>query len=335
MKRVGLCGNTLSTAQRVEKWCGGRIITGSVILMLMTFHGCARQYYYSGSHINTIGSITYNRGVISVSLSSKGRVFWSEGRLGNRHYVDLHSCQVKFKGARQVGDQFIEEYHWAQNNPRTVRVVFTLREQRKVTVRRTGDRIVIVIAGARPWREGKRNFILLIDPGHGGDDPGSVGAQGTKEKDVNLDVALKLAGLFAREPYMKVYLTRDSDRTLSLEARRQMTRELRPDLLISIHLNSHSDKNKNQSEVYYYHKDSADLADEVADALIKNLRLNRKVVKRKGLHVLKDNNAQFGILVEPIYLSHTLTESKLKNNWYRHQISQILHAALITFIRNN
>ncbi len=296
--------------------------------------GCT-SYYYSGASLTTITSVSYNRGVVSIALSGRSRVVWKEGKAGNRYYIDLHNCSTRFKGARRVNDQFLEEFHWAQYDPRTVRVVLTPRGNGRVRPRRSGDRILLSISGAQPPPARRRDYVILIDPGHGGTDPGATGALGTKEKDINLDIALILANLYARQKNVKIYLTRKTDQTLSLEDRRQMSRKLRPDLFISIHLNSHRDKNKNQTEVYYYDQKSFALSERIADAFTRLLRLKRRVVRRKGMHVLKDNGASYGVLVEPAYLSNLAVESSMKFKWYRTQIAQTLHGELDKFLNIN
>jgi len=339
MRRDGISGFCTSRWPLLKPDRNNKVPTHSVVLnicllILLLFSSCARQYY-STSRMNSVNRVTYTQGVVTITLSKITKVFWTEGRIGNRFYIDLHDCQIRGNGAKRVRDQYIEEYHWAQFKPRVVRVVFTVNGNRKVKVDRAGDRILMTVEGARPWREGRRNYVILIDPGHGGDDPGTIGAKGTYEKHINLEVAQMLKSLLDRERFVKVHLTRESDRTLSLEARRQMTRELRPDLFISIHLNSNRDKSKNQTEVYYYSRSSVNFADQIADAFVRSFRTNKKIVRRKGMHVLKNNNAYYGVLVEPLYLSNLSVEMNLKFKWYRHQIAKTLHGAIRDFMRSN
>ncbi len=84
----------------------------------------------------------------------------------------------------------------------------------------------------------KRPFTLVIDPGHGGHDPGALGRRG-KEKNINLNVALKLGKLIeANQKDTKVIYTRDKDRFVPLHERAEIANKAKADLFISIHTNS-------------------------------------------------------------------------------------------------
>ena len=79
---------------------------------------------------------------------------------------------------------------------------------------------------------------VIIDPGHGGKDPGAVGDAGVQEKDVVLDVAKRVRTVLSKDRRVTVILTRADDRFLPLEARTAFATERRADLFISIHANS-------------------------------------------------------------------------------------------------
>jgi len=78
---------------------------------------------------------------------------------------------------------------------------------------------------------------IVLDPGHGGTDPGAVGAGGVREKDVTLDVAKRVRALL-EEGHLAVSMTRDGDSTLSLKDRVLFANARKPDLFVSIHVNS-------------------------------------------------------------------------------------------------
>ncbi len=107
-------------------------------------------------------------------------------------------------------------------------------------------------------KKGKgEEFIILIDPGHGGKDIGAVGYFGLKEKDVNLDIALRMANYMKRElrksPHVKIYMTRHSDIYVSLEDRVRMAKDINAGVFFSIHANSSRDRRQdaNGFETYY------------------------------------------------------------------------------------
>jgi N-acetylmuramoyl-L-alanine amidase len=87
----------------------------------------------------------------------------------------------------------------------------------------------------RPKQEIRRLIIIVIDPGHGGEDPGAISQSGTQEKDITLAIAQKLKGKIDKEPNMRAALTRDGDYFISLPMRLTKARQLNADLFISVH----------------------------------------------------------------------------------------------------
>jgi N-acetylmuramoyl-L-alanine amidase len=81
----------------------------------------------------------------------------------------------------------------------------------------------------------KRLITIAIDAGHGGEDPGAIGAMGSKEKNVVLSIAKRLRDKIESEPYMRPFLTRDGDYFVPLHTRVQKARRVEADLFISIH----------------------------------------------------------------------------------------------------
>jgi N-acetylmuramoyl-L-alanine amidase len=93
---------------------------------------------------------------------------------------------------------------------------------------------------------------IVIDPGHGGRDPGAVGILGTQEKDIVLDVALRLRDKLMQSGRYNVVLTREGDATMSLAERVEFANAGRTDLFISLHVNALPQKRANVIETYYY-----------------------------------------------------------------------------------
>ena len=81
----------------------------------------------------------------------------------------------------------------------------------------------------------KRLITIAIDAGHGGEDPGAIGAMGSKEKHVVLSIAKRLRDKIENDPYMRPFLTRDGDYFVPLHTRVQKARRVEADLFISIH----------------------------------------------------------------------------------------------------
>ena len=108
----------------------------------------------------------------------------------------------------------------------------------------------------------KRKYIVCVDPGHGGTDPGKVGINGQLEKDINLAIAKKLK-TYLEASDVTVVLTRDKDMGLyssgdahkkmaDMRKRCQLIEEVKPDLVISIHQNSYHEEAIRGGQVFYY-----------------------------------------------------------------------------------
>jgi len=89
--------------------------------------------------------------------------------------------------------------------------------------------------GAPARSKTDRLVIVALDPGHGGEDPGAIGPGGTREKDVVLQIALRLRERINKQPNMRAFLTRDADFFVPLHVRVQKARRVQADLFISIH----------------------------------------------------------------------------------------------------
>lgn len=93
---------------------------------------------------------------------------------------------------------------------------------------------------------------VVIDPGHGGKDPGAVGQRGTEEKDITLKVALKLRDLLSQNPGIRVLMTRERDEFIELENRAKFANGQNADLFVSIHVNSHPHRSVKGIEIYHF-----------------------------------------------------------------------------------
>lgn len=121
---------------------------------------------------------------------------------------------------------------------------------------------------------------VVIDAGHGGEDPGAVSASGLKEKDLCLDIALRIRRLLnIVMPQVKVVMTRESDNYVSLEKRIQIADGAQGDLFISVHINSSDNKEAKGFEVYSLDTASDRHAERLAARENKNLLENKNPVK--------------------------------------------------------
>ncbi len=99
-------------------------------------------------------------------------------------------------------------------------------------------------------REQQRDRIIVIDPGHGGDDPGAIGANGTYEKAVVLDISRKLRSFLNQQPGYRAVLTRDGDYYVPFKKRLQIAREYGAAMFISVHADAAANREARGSSVY-------------------------------------------------------------------------------------
>jgi N-acetylmuramoyl-L-alanine amidase len=159
-------------------------------------------------------------------------------------------------------------------------------------------------AAAPPTADGETSLMralglkigrIVIDAGHGGHDSGTLGAGGIEEKDVVLDVALRLGKLLHDRLGAEVVYTRDDDTFVPLETRTAIANKAQADLFISVHANSSSDPSVKGVEVYYLNFTSDPEAMKVAG--------RENAVSTESVHELSD-------LVKKIALKDKIDESK-------------------------
>lgn len=111
---------------------------------------------------------------------------------------------------------------------------------------------------------GKGYTTIVIDPGHGGKDPGARGIRKTEEKDVTLKVGLRLRELLSKQSGVRVLMTRDRDVFIELEDRAKFANNNEADLFVSIHVNSHPSRTVKGIEIYHFGEAKDQRALEVA-----------------------------------------------------------------------
>jgi N-acetylmuramoyl-L-alanine amidase len=105
-------------------------------------------------------------------------------------------------------------------------------------------------AKADPKQKTMRMVTIALDPGHGGEDPGAMGAAGSREKDVVLSIAKRLKAKIEEQPNMRVMLTRDADYFVPLGVRVEKARKVQADLFVSLHADAFIEKSARGSSVF-------------------------------------------------------------------------------------
>jgi N-acetylmuramoyl-L-alanine amidase len=157
-----------------------------------------------------------------------------------------------------------------------IKVAFKLRPEIGYSVKRSerglsisfGPTNVATAAPPSASKGGKgleiSDFTIVIDPGHGGDEDGAIGPDGTKEKDVTLAIAKRLASELRSGLGARVYLTRTKDRTMTLDQRNDVAVRKKADLFISIHANASRDRSISGIETYFLNNASDEAAARLA-----------------------------------------------------------------------
>lgn len=182
-------------------------------------------------------------------------VEYSANRISNpeRVYFDLKNSKIikEIKSSLPVGDGILKAVRAGQYDADTVRVVLDLdkMEDFNTFVLEDPTRLVIDVNSKKQVKVVAKRVVVL-DPGHGGHDPGAVGPKGLYEKNVVLDIALRTRDILSKEPDLEVSLTRDKDLFLPLEERTAIARNKDADLFVSIHVNASPNRNARGIETY-------------------------------------------------------------------------------------
>jgi N-acetylmuramoyl-L-alanine amidase len=183
--------------------------------------------------------------------------------LPDRLYLDVLDTWVgrRFESGIPVGDGLLKAVRLGQNTLHKTRLVIDLEryERHRIFTLSGPPRIVVDIYGerSRAPRDStgrlpaglRRVDTIVVDPGHGGRDPGATGVGGLREKDVNLSIAVQLAERLRKRGF-KVILTRATDKTLDLEERTAIAESSNGDVFISIHANAARRSRTRGIEIY-------------------------------------------------------------------------------------
>lgn len=192
----------------------------------------------------------------------------------------------------------------------------------------TGDK-----KNASSKKASRSELVIVVDPGHGGEDPGAIGRRKTQEKTVVLQIARRLAKLIEAEPGMKAILTRNSDHFVSLGGRVAIARKARAHLLVSIHADAWVKSSARGSSVFALSQKGATSA--AARWLAKSQNesdmiggVNIKDVDRQVASVLVDMTSNWTIGYSLGLGTAVLQEIKGINRLHKNHVEQAGFAVL-------
>lgn len=213
-----------------------------------------------------------------------------------------------------------------------------------VYYRRTYSQVAEVFSNASD----KQIVKVVIDPGHGGNDPGGIGVSGVLEKDVNLSVALFLKENLEQQG-IEVVMTRETDQGLysetaknkkkeDLAKRIQIIEESRPDFVLCIHQNIFTDAKYSGAQVFYYEKseEGAKLASAIQDQLIAGVDPSNNRVPKSNMnyYMLKQSPVPI-VIVECGFLSNIEEEAKLGTLEYQRDLAWNIYLGTMHYLNEN
>lgn len=191
-------------------------------------------------------------------------------------------------------------------------------------------------------------YCVVIDAGHGGDDPGKVGINGALEKDVNLQIAWKLKA-FLESSDVQVIMTREDENGLydadtsnkkvqDMKKRIDIIAEAQPQIAVSIHQNSFGEEYVSGAQVFYYNGSTAgkELAETIQGRLVLGLDPdNHRVAKANDSYYLLKKTDRPLVIVECGFLSNQEESAKLCDDLYQEKVAWHIHMAVMQYLNRN
>lgn len=174
---------------------------------------------------------------------------------------------------------------------------------------------------------------VVIDAGHGGKDPGTVG-NGLYEKEIVLPISVDVADIL-RQQGIDVRMTRDTDNFVSLQGRTDYANNINADLFVSIHANaiSLSRPDVNGLETYYY-KSGRRLAEVIHWSILNGVNIKNRNIRRARFYVLRHSTMP-AVLVEVGFVTGAEDAPRLKDPNHRRQIAEAIARGIIQYIKEN
>lgn len=186
---------------------------------------------------------------------------------------------------------------------------------------------------------------VVIDAGHGGDDPGKVGVGGTLEKDVNLAVAQKLADCLKKEGIRPVMTREDEKGLYRPEAANKKQDDMKnrcakidgekPLFTVSIHQNSYTEEAVHGPQVFYYahSKEAEELAGYIQDAMNEDLADRPREKKANDTYYLLKKTKSPTVIVECGFLSNREEEAKLVTEEYQQKVAESVCRGIMGYLK--
>ncbi len=188
---------------------------------------------------------------------------------------------------------------------------------------------------------------VVIDAGHGGDDPGKVGINGALEKDINLEIALMVKQFLEAEDIEVVLTREDGDglydagasnkKVQDMKRRIALIDEVSPDVTVSIHQNSYPEEYVHGAQVFYYTGSTVgqELADMIQKQIVEKVdKENKRQVKANDSYYLLKKTSIPIVIVECGFLSNEQEAEKLCTKEYQEKIAWAIHMGIVRYLNS-
>ncbi|NJR64559.1 MAG: AMIN domain-containing protein [Leptolyngbyaceae cyanobacterium CRU_2_3] len=177
-------------------------------------------------------------------------------------------------------------------------------------------------------------LLVVLDPGHGGSDPGAVGINGLQEKQIVLPIAQQVAA-YLEQQGVQTILTRTDDSDVELEPRVQMAEQSNATLFVSIHANSISlDRSEVNGVETYYFASGEQMARVIQDSIIQGTGMNDRGIRQSRFYVLRRTSMP-AVLVEVGFVTGSEDAPRLANEGFRSQMARAIAQGILQYIRQN
>lgn len=228
---------------------------------------------------------------------------------------------------------------------------------KRILVMITGSSRGMIPGGGLPVKPSESQWVVVLDPGHGGRDAGCVGsAKKTLEKTIMLSIAQRAAKLFEKDPDFRVYVTRRGDNNPSDAARSRVARQANANMFISLHTNSSKRSSVRGCKAYYFdgapsarrsipvgsqvpatgvqsaqgRPSSTDLAQEIMDKIATSIQVPCLGVERRKFSALAATG-RTAVRVTTGFMSNPADEALLRKKSYQQRIAEAIYLGAVAY----
>lgn len=279
-----------------------------------------RQASYSGSGAAT--TVVSNRPVVSKRPTK------------NNSSIKKNTVIKTSTAADKKADKKKSSSKNKNDNKKNTAAAKTETKVNKPVNKSDADKLAVIKGNGRFRTSGGLDGkIITLDAGHGGSDPGAIGSDGTKEKNITLPITKMLKEIL-EDKGAKVYMTRTTDVDVfgpnasdaeELQARVNVGEKYNSDMFVSLHVNSSVNKNIGGFSTYYYPKTDNDLrlAKNIQNKLAANFGVDDLGVRQANFYVIKRISMP-AVLVEMCFISNEKELTLMKGQWFQKKTARLI-----------